>query len=161
MKRRRQKATRYERMLFLGTIGVILFGFVFEVLNTESQVVVHVAEAHVEPEPKEVLVEVVYDWSQERIEQEIRTAADKYGVSYDRMYHTIECESGFDIDIQSQHILSYGQELSFGLSQIHLPDHPSVSYEDAVNPVFAIDFMAKAFSQGNAKWWTCYRMLYK
>lgn len=32
-----------------------------------------------------------------------------------------KCESGLNPKIQSQHILSYGQERSFGLFQIHEP----------------------------------------
>jgi len=122
---------------------------------------INIPVAEASPVGKEVRIEVRVNWTQERIEQELRTVATKYGVSYDKMYNTIKCESNFDIDIQSNHILSYGRENSWGLAQIHLPDHPSVTKEQAINPTFALDFMAKNFAAGRANMWTCYRMLYK
>lgn len=109
---------------------------------------------------------MVIDWTKERIEQEIKTASDKYGVSYEKMYNTIKCESGFDIDIQSYHTLSYGREQSFGIAQFHIPsrnrtaDGTVITKEMALDPVIALDAMAYHFSQGNAKAWTCYRKLY-
>lgn len=53
-----------------------------------------------------------------------------------------------------------GIERSFGISQIHLPDHPHVSKAQAQDPDFSVEFMAKAFKEGNQSWWTCYRKLY-
>ena len=48
------------------------------------------------------------------------------------------------------------REKSYGLAQIHLPDHPDVSYEEAINPEFSIEFMAKNFAKGNEGWWMGY-----
>jgi len=51
----------FEKYLFASVVVVILFGFVFEILNTES-VVIHVAEAEeIAPVAEVVLIEVVYD----------------------------------------------------------------------------------------------------
>lgn len=46
------------------------------------------------------------------------------------------------------------REQSFGLAQIHLPDHPDISYASATDPIFAIDYLGKELSKGNCKQWT-------
>ena len=118
------------------------------------------------PTPEVVLIEVRINWTRDRVLQEVKTAATKYGVSYEKMYKTIECESNFDINIQSHHTLSYGREESWGVSQFHIPsrnrtaDGKVITKEMALNPVIALDAMAYHFSTGNARLWTCYRNLY-
>jgi hypothetical protein len=133
-------------------------------VQSEVQKVVYIKTAHAE-EVKEleekILIEVQIDWTKERIEQEIKTAANKYGVSYEKMYKTIACESGFDTDIKSHH----PGEDSWGLAQFHLPsrnrtaDGKVITKEMAIDPVIALDAMAYHFSQGNARAWTCARQL--
>ena len=49
---------------------------------------------------------------------------------------------------------------SFGLVQIHLPAHPDVSKAQALDPVFAINFIIKEFQAGNQWKWTCYKTLF-
>jgi hypothetical protein len=44
------------------------------------------------------------------------------------------------------------REKSYGLAQIHLPDHKDISYEQATNPEFAIDFIAENW---NKVTWSC------
>ena len=62
--------------------------------------------------------------------------AEAAGLDPDQLARTIWCES------QWFSVQSYipGEE-SFGLSQIHLPSHPDVTREQALNPIFAIDWM--------------------
>lgn len=98
-----------------------------------------------EPEPpQEVLIEVQVDWTKERIRKQVQEQAEKYAVPFDEMWETILCESGASTTIQSHYIRKDGtREQSYGLAQIHLPDHPTVTKEQAIDPVFAIDFMAK------------------
>lgn len=119
--------------------------------------------------PKEVKIEVVIDWTEERIKQQVWEAAAKYNTFPEKMWEVMKCEN-WDLvpDLQSHHTYTftderrgiyYGdRERSFGLAQIHLPDH-DVTYEQAIDPAFAIDFMAKNFAEGNAQWWTCARNL--
>lgn len=107
-------------------------------------------------EPREVQIEVKINWTTERIRKEIEKRAVEYGVSAAEMDRVIRCESGYDIDIQSHWIQPYGREQSWGLAQIHLPAHPNVTKEQAIDPEFAIRFMAKHFAQGNHKMWACY-----
>ena len=79
--------------------------------------------------------------------------ASKYGVSEKTIRAVINCESGFDEDAVGDH----GK--SFGLVQIHLPAHPSITKEMANDREFAVEFLAKNLSTGNGKIWTCYRIL--
>jgi hypothetical protein len=102
--------------------------------------------------PKEVQIEVVIDWTKDRINQEIEKKAKEYGTSATTLKRIVECESGYVTDVQSHHILSYGREKSFGLAQIHLPSHPDVTYEEAVDPEFAINYLAKNYAQHTDKW---------
>ena len=80
----------------------------------------------------------------------------------------IGCESGFVSDIQSNHRYTAenvpvgyqvgDREQSWGLVQIHIPVH-DVTIEQAIDPEFAIDFMAKNMSEGRTSWWTCAKQL--
>ncbi len=48
------------------------------------------------------------------------------------------------------------REKSFGLAQIHLPDHPTITKEQACDPDFSVRFMAKKFSEGRQRMWMGY-----
>jgi len=113
-----------------------------------------------EPVAKEVLIEVVTDWTPERIQQEIKEQAEKYNVSAEVMNTVISCESMGSTTIQSYHYKDGVREDSWGLVQINLPHNPNVTKEQALDPKFAIEFLAKGLSQGHGKRWTCYRMHY-
>ena len=90
--------------------------------------------------------------------------AKKYHVSAKSMMRTLENENNtFDFDRQSG--LKYkkgnrwklsGYEQSFGIAQIHLPDHPSVTIEEATDPEFAVEFMAMNFAKGKQRMWMGY-----
>lgn len=80
--------------------------------------------------------------------------AAKYGVNRDHLYKTLECESNFDIDARGD------DGLARGVAQIRSDYHQEISDEQADDPAFAIDFMAKAFAQGKASEWSCWRSLF-
>lgn len=80
--------------------------------------------------------------------------ASQYQVSEKQMLATIRCESSFN-----EKAVGDGGK-SFGLSQIHLPSHPTVTKEQATNKVFAVEFMAKAFAKKQQRMWTCWRNIY-
>lgn len=63
----------------------------------------------------------------------------------------IKCESGYN-----PNAVGDGGK-SFGLVQIHLPSHPNITKEQAVNPEFAIKYLTSELSAGRGKAWTCYR----
>lgn len=121
-----------------------------------------VYEATTTPEVvKPVQIVVKIDWTEERIEKEVRTKAKEYGASFSQMWATINCENpDLDPNLQSYVVQKGVREDSWGLAQIHLPSWPNISREQAQDPEFAIDFMAKHFAAGNHRLWTCWRMIY-
>lgn len=79
--------------------------------------------------------------------------ADKYSVSAEKMEKTIKCESHFNT--AATNITK--REHSVGSSQINLLAHPEVTETQARDFDWATEYMAKQFSLGNAKIWTCYK----
>lgn len=76
------------------------------------------------------------------------------------MHHIVKCESNYRPDVQSFHPdpnSPNGREESYGLVQIHLPSHPSVSLEQATDIEFALDFLASNVKNGKQRMWTCGR----
>lgn len=49
------------------------------------------------------------------------------------------------------------REKSFGQCQIHLPDHPNITYEQAIDPDWCINWMAKKFAEGKQSMWMGYK----
>lgn len=101
---------------------------------------------------KEELINKVYVYSQ------------IYNRNPDVLIDVISCENkSWDVDAQSKIKYKEGNrwgfdagvyEKSYGLVMIHLPDHPYITYEQAIDPDFAIDYLAKNI--GKVKW-TCYK----
>lgn len=104
----------------------------------------------------EYVAEVPYiETMDQKIDRLIKEKAWEYSVSEAEMRVTIKCESSFNPNAWNK------SEDSIGLAQIHMPTWgKEVSREQAYDPEFAIDFMAKHFSQGNQKYWTCWKMNY-
>lgn len=73
----------------------------------------------------------------------------------------IRCEGGnLNPDIQSGIRDSSGQlEDSWGIVQIHLPSHPTITKEQATNPDFAIAFLVEQVNLGHEDMWTCARKI--
>lgn len=145
------------KQLILVVMLVVIGGNILknaEQYNSEHPLV-YTAEAKEEPkiEPKVVMIEARINWTEERIEEEVKEQAKKYNIPFQEMWNTILCESGANTTIQSYYKKTYPpsvvlvgdttREQSFGLAQIHLPDHPNVTMEQAQDPKFSIDFMAK------------------
>lgn len=99
--------------------------------------------------------------------QKIASYAAKHGVNEGILRFTVSCETAgtFDPGIRStarytfsdarRGIVAGEQEQSYGLAQIHLPDNPTVTKEEAVDPDFALEFMASALSRGEFWRWSC------
>lgn len=101
----------------------------------------------------------------------VRKYAEEYEVSYWLMDAIIDCENtSRDASLQSYikytqakvdrnphwNVVAGERERSFGLAQIHLPDHTYVSEAQAKDPDFSIEFMARNISEGRASMWSCY-----
>ena len=169
---RERVASRWERIMLLSMLGGILLGIAIDAVRPDDEHYTYVKQAiaaEVVPEPQVVQIEVAY--SIEQVNEIYRETARKYGVSENQMLTTMRCESrGGVYNIQSEHRYTFSdsargiyageQEKSHGASQIHLPDHPNVTREEAIDPYFAAEFMAKAFKEGHAHWWTCWRNNY-
>lgn len=89
----------------------------------------------------------------------IQKEAQQFNLDPADLYDTISCESNFDPDVQSYHYANGEREKSFGLSQINLPYNPDVTYEQAIDPEFAVHFMAEKFSQGKHGLWSCWKIV--
>lgn len=125
-----------------------------------------------------VLADEKTRWTMPEIVQIAQAKADKYHVSRETMVRVTKCEIPtvkidgilyYDKD-DSQSRIRYNEgqiarhpnwgkvgdrEGSWGPAQIHLVDNPSISKKEAVDPYWALDFMARKISQGEAWRWTC------
>lgn len=92
----------------------------------------------------------------------VRFYADKWDVSYEKLWATVSCENPeLDPMLQSRYIDSKGlREESYGLAQWNLHSHPEITLQEAQDPDISLDRMAEAFSKGEMRQWTCYRMLF-
>ena len=149
---------RLERVGHIVTVGVfwgIVLGLAIDISKQQmGQPLIYKAEiAHAEETPKEVLIEKKIEWSKDRIREEVDRKALEYGGDSDRIWRVLMCESGASTTIQSYHRNKEGvRENSWGLAQIHLTSHPHITKEQAIDPEFAIDYLAKHLTKGTDKW---------
>lgn len=77
------------------------------------------------------------------------------------MINTINCEdTTWNPQKQSDIVKNGIREESYGLAQINIPSNPNVTIEQAQDPNFAIEFMAKNMGAGRSDMWSCYRKIY-
>lgn len=121
-----------------------------------------VAQAPVVPVVQQIVVETsIAPKVSLSIKDKVYMTAKKYGVSGDEMWNTMKCENReLDPKKQSGYYSNGVREESYGLVQIHLPSHPTISYAQATDVDFSITFMAQQFAKGNQNIWTCYRTVY-
>ena len=78
--------------------------------------------------------------------------AEEYQVSAYQLEKTLFCESS--LNPNAKNITS--RERSYGVAQINLMAHTTITIEQATDPQFAIEWTAQQFAKGNAKIWTCW-----
>lgn len=139
--------------VFITLLGVCAF-------FSQALALTYIAPPPIEPKACEVSIEKCVEWY-----------AKKYKVSSEVMFNVMLCENR-ELDPRLQSRLRYSfsdpskgiyegeREMSYGLSQIHLPSHPNVTIEQATDTEFSVEFMAKAFSKGKQSMWSCYKKLY-
>lgn len=99
---------------------------------------------------------------QEVVAQLVTNYSTEFNVSAYRMQETLKCEDDtFAFDRQSNYYTSKGREESYGVAQINLPSHKDISYSQAIDPDFAVKYMASEFAQGRAYQWSCYRLRFQ
>ena len=102
------------------------------------------------------------------VQELIKVKGAEYHVSTRLMEEIINCESQGSTTVQSRHKYPTNKyapagtrEQSFGLVQIHLPAHKNITKEQAIDPVFATDFLAKNLKAGKGRMWSCYPIALK
>ena len=90
--------------------------------------------------------------------QVIVETAYLYEINPRQFLGVAKCESRLR-NVQSEVITNGVREESYGIFQIHLPDHPSVTRELALNPSWAIEWSAEKF-KADPTIWVCYNKLY-
>lgn len=96
------------------------------------------------------------------LEATIREAAVSHGVNPDHFLAVAQCEDpGLIVDQESNVIRKDGtREPSFGIFQIDLEMHHDISVASATDPVWAANWAAEQWANGDASYWTCYRLIY-
>lgn len=145
-----------RKVIGFAVVSGMLAPILYDWSSTNAYVeVVHAQE--VVEEPREVLVEVVIDWSRERIVQEIHNT---FPENPDLAVRIAQCESGLKM-IQSNHVLSYGREQSWGIFQIHAKDWENkaiqLGYPDYKTDIQQNIQMAR-YIYDNSGWraWSCF-----
>lgn len=67
------------------------------------------------------------------------------------IFALVSCESNYDSSAVGDH------GTSFGLAQIHLPAHPDVSREMALDPEWSLNYIIREFKAGREEQWSCYK----
>lgn len=157
-KRKRNKLNMVHSTFALAILSPFWFGLLFgsdtityQSPHTISFVDVREVEAHEITPLERALKEIPHkaDETKEVITR-IYTEAPKYELNPDWIAHTIYCESMF-YNIQSGIVVEGVREPSYGLAQIHLPSHPEVTVEQALDPLFSVDWMMEHWS--DEKWY--------
>jgi hypothetical protein len=82
----------------------------------------------------------------------ITLSAKFHSVQRQIIADVINCESGGKTD-------AIGALGEVGIVQIYLKYWPSISREQALDPVFSIDFLAHEISHGRGGSWSCFRAI--
>ena len=113
-----------------------------------------------------VRVVPVQNGGEAHVKELVEIYSKKYNVSKFEMMRTLRNENDtFQCERQSGLKYKAGNrwgfpagtiEKSYGVAQIHLPDHPTVTIAQAKSCEFSVEFMAKEFSKGRAWQWMGY-----
>ena len=80
-----------------------------------------------------------------------------YNIDPPTFLSIIECESGWDEDIQSNYVHKGKRENSWGLTQINLDVWKDVTREQAKSAMFNLNWAAQHFDDAPHLWYTCYK----
>lgn len=97
---------------------------------------------------------VVYNASTS--EEIVRAYAARYAIDADDFVDTLQCESGLRADAKGDH--RKGVPTSYGVAQIHLPAHPDISKDQALDPFWALDWSARQFKANKQRMWSCWKL---
>lgn len=104
---------------------------------------------------------VVAKEDKQRIDDKIDAVSAKTGVTASLMKRLIYAESQYNVNAKGdgKYLCAKTGKIapSWGLAQINECWHPEVSYEQATNEDFAINFMAELLLKGECHQWTTCR----
>ncbi len=78
--------------------------------------------------------------------------AKTYRLDVQAFLATIQCESQWNPNAVSK-------TSDYGVAQINSNAHPNIRISQMLNPVFALNWMAKQWASGRASEWTCFRII--
>lgn len=94
------------------------------------------------------------------VEDIIRQAATAHHLNVDHFLAVANCEDpGLILEQQSNYMKNGKREASYGIFQINTEAN-DVSIASATDPVFASNWSATMWEEGQASKWTCWRELY-
>lgn len=147
----------------LGVLLGVVAGISLDVGTKDNIIVQEVTAEEVVvdlPEPlKEVQVEVVIDWTEERIKEEIRKT---FPEDPETAIKVAGCESGLKM-LPSRHVKDGVQEPSYGIFQIHAPSWDNkaknLGFGDYKNDIQDNIKMARYIYEARGSWydWSCHR----
>lgn len=95
-------------------------------------------------------------------------AAQRHGLHVPNFIATFKCkikkrpDGTLDYTAQSDHIRKDGiRENSWGMWQINLDAHPTITKEQAQDPLWSTEWAANEWAEGRAWQWTCWKSLGK
>lgn len=134
--------------------------YLFLILAFVSQITVYASYAP-KPSMENVIKPKIARSSVQIDKPDYSSIIEKYALKWqiqgseELMKSLIQCESSGN---PLAHALTQKED-SWGVSQINLLAHTNITKEQAIDPEFAIDFMAKHIASGDAPrmWYTCYK----
>ena len=98
------------------------------------------------------------------LKEKIYAAADKWEVSGDQMYRTIECESGFNekaLNASDPHGGAHGVAQFLKPTFYNYAKEMGLKDADINNTDQQLDVMGYMFHNKQQRQWTCWRMMYR
>ena len=99
-------------------------------------------------------------WDKDSVIALATSEAEKRGVNVEQFVGTIECEVRKENGVWVVDGKSYYPEDSWGVLQVNLPSHPTITKAQAQDPAFIVPWGAEQFANGRQRMWTCWRTRY-
>lgn len=137
----------------IGLMVVIPWGTAYAYYQEMDEPLIYERGAQEAPQAP-VMHETIKVEGKKEYQEYARKQARMNGVSERWVMFAINVESAntWNPEIQSYVEQDYGREESYGLVQIHLPDNPSVTYDQATDPYYSIDFLIEETKNDNYEW---------
>jgi hypothetical protein len=169
--RKYTKGTNWKRLLYLTALFIFGLSIIFMALGSQAaskepeiQLAPKIAQVEeIEPEPI-IAQEPPQTPPERKIEPLAKSYTEMETMIIEEMtsagyaaplfaLKVAKCESGLN-----PNAVGDGGK-SFGLWQWHLPSHPTMTKEQALDPIYSTQRAAQYFAAGKAHLWTCSRII--